>query len=141
MAGSRGGSRRGPPDERDVAHTHLIDGHTVLVGRSARDNDTLSLKVARPRDVWLYAAGVPGSHVVVRRSDDGEVPRSVLEQAARLAVRHSKARNARGKVPVHWCFAGEVSKVRGAPPGQVRLGRFDVIRVYAGGADDDDEEG
>lgn len=139
-AGVAGSSRRGPPDPSEVARVHLVDGHTVLVGRSAKDNDTLALKVARPRDLWLHAAGVPGSHVVVRRPDGGEVPRAVLERAAQLAAWHSKARNARGKVAVHWCVAAEVSKVRGAPPGQVRLGRHEVIRVYPRG-DDDDEEG
>ncbi len=108
------------------------------MGRSARDNDILSLRVARPRDVWLHAAGVPGSHVVVRRPEGGaEIPRSVIERAAQLAATHSKARSARGKVAVHWCEARDVSKARGSPPGQVQLRRFEVIRVYPEVGDDD----
>lgn len=134
MAASRGAARRGPPDESEVARVHEVEGFTVLVGRSARDNDTLSLKVARPRDLWFHAAGVAGSHVVVRRPESGEdPPRSVIDRAAQLAAWHSKARNARGKVPVHWCPAAEVSKVRGAPAGQVRLGRYDTLKVYPKG--------
>lgn len=107
-----------------------VEGFEILVGRSARDNDTLSLRVARPTDLWLHAAGVPGSHVVVRRGEGPDVPRSVLERAAELAAWHSRARNARGKVPVHWCEARDVSKARGAPAGEVRLRRYDVLRVY-----------
>ena len=59
------------------------------------------------------------------------LPREVLECAAQLAAFHSKARNARGKVDVHWCRAGEVSKARGAPAGQVQLRRWDTLKVYA----------
>ena len=102
------------------------------MGRSARDNDTLSIRLARPSDLWFHVAGSPGSHVIVRReAGDPPPPRSVLERAAGLAAWHSKARDAKGKVPVHWCEAGDVSKARGAPAGQVRLRRYDVLKVYA----------
>src|SRR5229473_3779839 len=40
-------------------------GARILVGRSARDNDALTLRVARGNDVWLHARGVQGSHVVI----------------------------------------------------------------------------
>jgi predicted ribosome quality control (RQC) complex YloA/Tae2 family protein len=119
-----------------------MEGFEILVGRSARDNDTLSLRVARPGDLWLHAHGFAGSHVVVRpalppggldpedRLPTREVSRSVLQRAAELAAWHSKARNARGKVAVHVCRGADVSKPRGAPPGQVRLRRFDTVKVY-----------
>lgn len=106
------------------------EGYEILVGKAARDNDRLTLKVARPRDWWLHASGFAGSHVVVRVGEDGEVPRSVLERAAELAAYHSKARTAGGKVVVHVCRASEVRKPRGAPAGQVELKRYDVLRVY-----------
>jgi predicted ribosome quality control (RQC) complex YloA/Tae2 family protein len=108
-----------------------VQGYTVIVGRNARANDRLSLKLARPLDVWLHAAGVAGSHVLVRvEPGSGEPPRTVLEAAAGLAVTHSKARDARGKVPVHMCRGADVGKRRGAPPGQVTLRHHDTLRVY-----------
>jgi predicted ribosome quality control (RQC) complex YloA/Tae2 family protein len=108
-----------------------VDGYEVLVGRSARDNDELTFGVARPRDLWLHAAGHAGSHVVIRVSDAGEdVPRAVIERAAAYAAWHSKARNARGKVEVHVCRAADVRKPRGVPAGTVELRRYDVVRVY-----------
>ena len=107
------------------------------MGRSARDNDRLSLRVARPRDLWLHAAGHAGSHVIVRAMDGptGDVPRGVVERAAELAAWHSKARGSGGKVSVHLCRAAEVSKPRGAPAGQVRLKRYETVKVYARGSD------
>ena len=124
--------RRGKaPTLEDVATRYDVDGYEIWVGRSARGNDTLSLKLARPRDLWFHVAGSPGSHVIIRReTGDDAPPRAVLERAAGLAVWHSKAREARGKVPVHWCEAADVSKARGAPAGQVRLRRYEVLRVY-----------
>jgi predicted ribosome quality control (RQC) complex YloA/Tae2 family protein len=108
-----------------------VEGHEVLVGRSARDNDELTFRVARPRDVWLHAAGHAGSHVVIRTPESGEdVPRSVIERAAEWAAWHSRARTARGKVAVHVCRAADIRKPRGAPAGTVELRRYDSVRVY-----------
>lgn len=111
--------------------SELVDGWEVLVGKGARDNDTLTFRVAAPTDLWLHAAGYAGSHVVVRNPDGVEVPREVVRRAAELAVFHSKARAARGKIDVHVCRASEVRKERGAPAGQVRIARWDTIRVYS----------
>jgi predicted ribosome quality control (RQC) complex YloA/Tae2 family protein len=103
------------------------------VGRTARENERLTQRIARSRDLWLHAAGYAGSHVVVRAADGptGEVPGHVVERAAELAVWYSKAREAGGKVAVHVCRRADVSKPRGAPAGQVRLKRYDTVRVYA----------
>lgn len=112
-------------------NTFDIEGHEVLVGKSARDNDELTFRVARPRDLWLHASGHAGSHVVIRTPESGEdVPRSVIEKAAAFAAYHSKARNARGKVEVHVCRAADIRKPRGVPAGTVELKRYDTVKVY-----------
>jgi predicted ribosome quality control (RQC) complex YloA/Tae2 family protein len=111
--------------------TVMVDGFEILVGKSARDNDELTFRIAEPRDFWLHAAGYAGSHVVVRNPEAlPELPRNVLDQAAELAAWHSKARNARGKVEVHVCRAADVSKPRGFAPGEVQLRRWTSVRVY-----------
>jgi predicted ribosome quality control (RQC) complex YloA/Tae2 family protein len=118
-----------------------IDGFEVLVGRGDRENDELTFRVGEPRDFWLHVSGQPGSHVIVRNPEGLEaLPREVLEQAARLAAWHSKSRAARGKVEVHVCRVADVSKPRGFAAGQVRLRRFETIRVYprAGAGDSED---
>jgi predicted ribosome quality control (RQC) complex YloA/Tae2 family protein len=111
--------------------TQDVEGFEVLIGRGDADNDALTFDVAEPHDFWMHVVGSPGSHVVVRNPDQLiELPRPVLEQAAALAAWHSKARGRRGKVEVHVCRAADVSKPRGAPPGEVRLRRWESVRVY-----------
>jgi predicted ribosome quality control (RQC) complex YloA/Tae2 family protein len=112
-----------------------VSGFTVLVGKGDSQNDQLTFGVAEPLDFWLHVSGVPGSHVIVRNPDRlEELPREVLQRAAELAAWHSRARAA-GKVDVHYCRAADVSKPRGFAPGEVRLRRFDSIKVYPRGED------
>jgi predicted ribosome quality control (RQC) complex YloA/Tae2 family protein len=109
--------------------TLRIDGFDVLVGRGADENDHLTFEVAEPRDVWLHVAGgTPGSHVVVRNPQGGELPRDVLEGAAAAAAWYSRSRGA-AKAEVHYCRAADVSKPRGAPAGLVQLSRWKSVKV------------
>jgi predicted ribosome quality control (RQC) complex YloA/Tae2 family protein len=108
------------------------DGYEILVGKGDSDNDDLTFRLADPQDFWFHVSGYSGSHVIVRNPlDEAELPRQVLERAARLAAWHSKARGRRGKVEVHHCRVSDVRKPRGSPAGQVRLRRWETIRVYA----------
>ena len=105
------------------------DGLTVLVGRSAADNDLLTFKLGEPRDAWLHVAAGSGSHVIVRNPEGLErMPRDTLRFAAALAARYSKARRG-GNVTVHLATCAEVSKPRGLPPGKVQLRRFSSVQV------------
>jgi len=108
-----------------------IMGFEVLVGKGDAANDALTFGVGEPRDFWMHVAGCPGSHVVVKNPENlAELPRPVLDAAAAFAAWHSKARAARGKVEVHVCRVADVSKPRGFAPGEVRLRRWDSVRVY-----------
>jgi predicted ribosome quality control (RQC) complex YloA/Tae2 family protein len=105
------------------------DGMTVLVGRTAADNDILSVRLASPRDFWFHVAAGAGSHVVVRNPDGlSRLPRDTARFAAALAAGHSKAR-AGGQVAVHATTCREVRKPRGFPAGKVTLGRYETITV------------
>lgn len=111
--------------------SYVVDGFEVIVGRGASDNDALTFGVAAPHDLWLHAAAYAGSHVIVRNPERlAALPRPVVTRAAELAAWHSKAQRAGGKVEVHLCRAADVSKPRGAPPGQVRIRNFEAVRVY-----------
>src|SRR5262249_45145431 len=55
------------------------DGLTILVGKSSKDNDTLTLKIAQSDDFWFHVGGYGGSHVVLRNPQGLKVlPRSSL---------------------------------------------------------------
>lgn len=101
----------------------------MLVGRSASDNDVLSLKLASPGDFWLHVAGESGSHVVVRNPAGlTRLPRETARFAAALAAGYSKARRG-GQVAVHLARCADVGKERGAPSGQVTLARYTTVHA------------
>ena len=109
--------------------TFVFEGFEILVGRGEDDNDVLTFDVAQPEDLWLHVGdGTPGSHVVVRNPQKGNLPRSVIERAASLAAWYSKSRNA-GTVDVHYCKASQVSKPRGAKAGLVELADHANVKV------------
>ena len=144
-------AKRGqPPGETDAdAGIHLgrsvarvatsPDGMIVLVGRTASDNDVLSLKLAAPRDFWFHVAGESGSHVVVRNPDKLDaLPRETKRFAAALAAGYSKARQG-GKTAVHMARAGDVGKSRGMAPGKVTLRRFTTVHAHPTRLQEDDD--
>lgn len=105
------------------------DGLTILVGKSAEDNDRLSTELCQPWDFWFHLAGDSGSHVVVRNPERlDRLPKSTQELAAGLAAGYSKAKNA-GRTAVHMARGDDVSKRRGQPPGEVTLARWKSLTV------------
>jgi len=105
------------------------NGARILVGRSARDNDALTLRIARGNDVWLHARGVQGSHVVF--PDAGEAPDArALADAALLAVHFSRARG-EDLAEVSWTRRKHVRKPKGAAPGSVIATQERTLRARA----------
>lgn len=130
---SRLGARlQGPPGSRSTERRRpfrTFRGFTdraILVGRSAADNDTLTLRHARPWDHWLHARGIPGSHVVVPLERDEACPPELLADAAHLAAHFSDARG-EPRVEVQHVPRRYVRKPRGAAPGAVRVEREKVL--------------
>ncbi len=104
------------------------DGYEVLVGRTARDNDNLTFRVARPNDLWLHAGDYPGSHVIVRNASRREIPQRTVIEAAQLAAKFSQASND-SKVNIHYTPRKFLSKPKGGAPGLVRMSSFKSITV------------
>jgi predicted ribosome quality control (RQC) complex YloA/Tae2 family protein len=124
-----------PPEKREaipgVRRYRSSDGFEILVGRTDRDNDHLTNRIARSHDLWLHAADYPGSHVILRNPRRLPIPFRSLQEAAQLAAKFSQAREA-PKVAVHYCEKKFVTKPKGFPPGQVRLASFKTILVEPG---------
>jgi predicted ribosome quality control (RQC) complex YloA/Tae2 family protein len=102
-------------------------GARILVGRSAADNDALTLRWARGNDLWLHARGVQGAHVVVPEPGDSPDSRALID-AALLAAHFSSARGA-DAVEVAWTRRKHVRKPKGAAPGSVTVTQEKVVRV------------
>ena len=107
------------------------DGYEVLVGRTARDNDQLTFRVARPNDLWLHAGDYPGSHVIVRNSSRNDIPHRTIIEAAQLAAKFSQARKD-SKVNIHYTRRKYLTKPKGSAPGLVHMSSFKTIMVEPG---------
>ena len=92
------------------------DGIELMVGKNNRQNDMLTLRMARPNDWWFHAKDIPGSHVVAQHA--GELPRQTLFEAALLASYYSRSRTGEN-VPVDYTLKRFVKKPAGAKPGMV----------------------
>jgi predicted ribosome quality control (RQC) complex YloA/Tae2 family protein len=107
------------------------DGTEILVGRSARQNDTVTFQLANPQDLWLHARQIPGAHVILRTG--GRPPsKETLLQAATLAASHSQAR-ASTSVPVDYTAVRNVRRIKGARPGLVHYSGETTINVRPSG--------
>jgi predicted ribosome quality control (RQC) complex YloA/Tae2 family protein len=103
-------------------------GVALLVGRGAADNDRLTLRVARPHDLWLHARGVTGAHVVVRLDKGQACPPEALVDAATLSAHFSDLRG-EPVVDVLYTPRRFVRKPKGSAVGSVTLEREKVIAV------------
>lgn len=104
------------------------DGFEILVGRGAKDNDTVTFRVGKSQDLWLHAADYPGSHVIVRNPNRKEIPQKTLLEAAQLAAFYSQAKK-EAKAAVNYTQQKNVSKIKGGAPGLVRISTFKTIMV------------
>ena len=109
------------------------DGYEILVGRTSKDNDNLTLRVAKSFDLWFHAADYPGSHVILRNKSKAiPIPVRSITEAAQLAAKFSQA-NLKGaggaRIGVNYCEKKFVTKPKGFGVGQVRLSAYKTIIV------------
>ena len=105
--------------------SYSIDNITILVGRNNLQNDKLTLKESKKNYTWLHTKDIHGSHVIVKSEN---VPEHVLEYAAKLAVKHSQAKDS-SKVPVDYTLVKYVHKPSGAKPGKVIYTNYKTIFI------------
>lgn len=97
---------------------YVIDEYTVLVGRNNKENDYLTCKFANKNDIWFHTKDIHGSHVILKTNPNEIVPDDILLKVAKLAAKHSKAKNS-SHVPVDFCKVSFVKKPSGSKPGYV----------------------
>ncbi len=107
-------------------------GFIIRIGKSAADNDELTLKYAHKEDLWLHAKDVSGSHVVVKHQSKKNFPKEVIERAAELAAFNSK-RKGESLCPVSITSKKFVRKRKGDPAGLVVVEKEKVIMVQPKG--------
>lgn len=105
-----------------------FNGYLIYVGKNNTQNDFLTLKVAKPDDLWLHVKDLPGSHVVICKKDKKEIPLPDLKEAALLAAYFSKGKES-SNVPVDYTLVKHVRKPKGARPGMVVYEHHNTLYV------------
>ena len=131
---SKGAPRRAPAAPRRSPARRFIsgEGFEILVGRTARDNDELTLRMGRGNDLFLHVSGSPGAHVIVRSVPGKTFPLETILDAAQLALHYTlpeRSRQAGARAEVDYTPVKHVRKPRGAKPGLVLLATHKTVRV------------
>lgn len=103
-------------------------GKKILVGKGAADNDTLTLRIAKPNDLWLHAKDRTGAHVIVPLEKSQTCPADDLVDAAHLAAHFSDAREEKA-VDVQYTPKRYLRKPKGSAPGAVVVDREKVLAL------------
>ena len=93
------------------------DGFLICVGRNNLQNDKLTMKTARGKDMWFHTKKAPGSHVVVI-SEGADIPLKTQNEAAMLAVYHSSLKDS-ARVEIDYTFVKNIKKTNDLKPGMV----------------------
>lgn len=109
-------------------HEHIIDGWSILIGKNAKANDELTLKIAKKNDLWLHAKDVAGSHVIIKERSGQNFPKDIIQTAAEYAAYYSK-RKTDSLCPVIVTHKKYIRKMKGAPAGQVIVEKEEVVMV------------
>ncbi len=104
----------------------LGEGYILYAGKNATNNDELTVKFAKPNDIWLHARGTSGSHTIIRMEKEEKPPKHILQKAAEITAYYSGAKNAK-YTAVIWTFKKYVRKPKGANPGSVTVAKEAVI--------------
>ncbi|MBQ9370388.1 MAG: NFACT family protein [Clostridia bacterium] len=67
-------------------------GYEILCGKGGIQNELITFKVAKERDLWLHVAKSHGSHVIVLSEKNATIPEMVLLIAAEIAAYYSDRR-------------------------------------------------
>ncbi|MGA2545081.1 MAG: NFACT RNA binding domain-containing protein [Rectinemataceae bacterium] len=93
-------------------------GWTILIGRSAKENDELLRRHIRGSDLWLHARDWPGSYVFIKGRKGKSVPLELLIDAGMLAIYYSKGRS-NGGGNLYYTFAKYLRRAKDGPKGTV----------------------
>ena len=93
------------------------EGLEIFCGKHNLGNDYLLRNLARDKDLWFHAQGLPGSHVLLKSGRGTPKHESILEAAA-IAAYYSRGRGST-RLPVDYTEVKNLRKPKGAKPGMV----------------------
>ena len=111
----------------DFLRYRSSDGFLILIGRNNLQNDRLTLKTARGKDLWFHTKNAPGSHTVVM-SEGRDIPDRTKNEAAMLAVLHSSQAGG-AKVAVDYTEVRNIRKTGDLKPGMVLYEHYETAYI------------
>jgi predicted ribosome quality control (RQC) complex YloA/Tae2 family protein len=129
QAGGQPNSQKAQSRKSELLHVVADNNISILIGRSARQNEELTFHRAIGEDIWLHVHGVPGAHVIIKC---GRVPLlpATLEKGARYAAYYSGQRG-ESNVLVDYTQRRNVNRIPGSHPGMVTYRNERTITVPA----------
>lgn len=106
-------------------HFKTENGADIYVGKNSKQNDYITLKVARKEDLWFHVKDSPGSHVILKTD---KIFDEDIKIAAYLAALNSSLAS-ENKVDVDYTEKKNVNKAKGAKDGMVYYENFSTITV------------
>ncbi len=102
-----------------------IGDNTITFGKNNTQNDYLTFEFAKSNYTWFHTKDFHGSHLVVDSDNPSE---EIIRACANLAAYFSKGRYS-SSVPVNYCLAKNVKKIKGAKPGFVSIKNYKTIYI------------
>lgn len=126
----RKGTSKGKSNKKDLPFLHFksTEGHDIYVGKNNYQNDALTMKFAKPNDLWLHIKDGPGSHVIIKSIDGSPISEEIILEGAVLAAYHSSGKMS-SHVPIDYTYKKHVKKVPNAKPGMVIYTNFKTLYV------------
>ena len=119
------GNKKKKAKKSKPLHYKTNTGADIYVGKNSKQNDYITLKLARKEDLWFHVKDNPGSHVILKTD---KIHNEDIEKAAYLAALNSSVSNDK-KVDVDYTEKKNVNKAKGAKDGMVYYENFSTITV------------
>lgn len=68
-----------------------INGFKVYIGKNNKQNDLIISKISSPDDYWFHSQNCPGSHILLKITDNNEPDDKTIYECAKLAKKYSTA--------------------------------------------------
>lgn len=112
---------------KSTPRLYEIEGFSVYVGKNNTQNEQVTFRIAKAKDIWMHTQTVHSGHVAII-AENRDVPPSVLLKAAEITAFFSQARNGT-KIAVDYTTRENVKKPSGAKTGFVTYVNFSTLLV------------
>jgi predicted ribosome quality control (RQC) complex YloA/Tae2 family protein len=111
-------TKTGNKKVKKLKSIRINDRWEIIIGRTSKENDKITTKIAKPNDWWFHTNSFHGSHIILRNFNKKNPPEILIKICTALAAYFSKAKKS-SNVPVDYTQIRYVNKPRGSAPGFV----------------------